>query len=340
MPEPDGESILLSLAAYDLKPPVRVIALPHQGINNTSAGIRTGGSDFIWKLHTGYDDRAAIHYEHAVLHWLATAGLSFAVPVPLPTRAGDLLAADAKGWVSLTPWLPGRHLDPGRLDQVESFGAAVGELLGALQRSSPPSRSGRSLFGSLFDFPPASLDPFTLTPERLGLPYISPYAETLSWWRAEAAQLQTFLKGPYRHLPWQMCHNDLAPANILVDDDRVSAILDFEFAGPAARALDVAMGLRMTMRVWENPEPWDVVRHFCRGYTRWLPLTDAEVEALPWLIRLRGAITVLWWLGRPDLPCDPAVVLERINYARNFAGWLERHEPAFLEVIAAEARGS
>jgi Ser/Thr protein kinase RdoA (MazF antagonist) len=83
-----------------------------------------------------------------------------------------------------------------------------------------------------------------------------------------------------------------------------------------------------------------VVQHFCHGYTRWLPLSATEIEALPWLIRLRGAITVLWWLGRPDLPCDPAIVLERIGYARNFAGWLERYEPAFLEVIAEVMRGS
>jgi Ser/Thr protein kinase RdoA (MazF antagonist) len=137
-----------------------------------------------------------------------------------------------------------------------------------------------------------------------------------------------------------MCHNDVAPANILVDLDRVTAILDFEFAAAAARALDVAMGLRMTMRVWENPEPWEVVRHLCRGYTRWLPLSEAEIQALPWLIRLRGAITVLWWLGRRDEPCDPSIVLERIGYARNFATWLEQHERAFLGVLEGAARRS
>ena len=160
--------------------------------------------------------------------------------------------------------------------------------------------------------------------------------EALRWWRAEAAQLQTVVDGPYRELPWQMCHNDLAPANVLVEAGRVSAILDFEFATPAPRALDVAMGLRMTMRVWENPEPWDRVRRFYCGYRRWLPLLDAEIRALPGLIRLRGAITVLWWLGRQSAADDPLVALDRIGYLRNFVHWLERYEQAFVEVLLRE----
>jgi len=118
-------------------------------------------------------------------------------------------------------------------------------------------------------------------------------------------------------LPWQLCHNDGTPANVLVEAGRVSAMLDFEFAAPAARALDVAMGLRMTMRVWQNPEPWDVVSRFCRGYARWLPVTEAEARALPWLMRLRGAITVLWWLGRRRRADDGPIVLDRIGYLRN-----------------------
>lgn len=73
---------------------------------------------------------------------------------------------------------------------------------------------------------------------------------------------------------------------MLVAAGRVSAVLDFEFATSAARALDVAMGLRMTIRVWENPEPWDEARRFCQGYTRWTTLTEAE--AMPWLMRLRA----------------------------------------------------
>jgi len=97
--------------------------------------------------------------------------------------------------------------------------------------------------------------------------------------------------------------------------------------------MGAAMGLRMTMRVWENPEPWEMVRRFCRGYTRWMPLTQEEVCAMPQLLQLRGAITVLWWLGRRATTDDPYITLHRIEYLRNAARWLDRHEGSLLEVL-------
>jgi len=118
-----------------------------------------------------------------------------------------------------------------------------------------------------------------------------------------------------------------------VDAGRVSAVLDWEFSTSAARALDVAMGLRMTMRVWENPEPWEAARRFCHGYTRWISLTEAEVRALPTLIRLRSAIPVLWSLGHPPVPGAGDRFLRGIQYLQNYVRWLDRHEEQFVDVV-------
>jgi Ser/Thr protein kinase RdoA (MazF antagonist) len=96
------------------------------------------------------------------------------------------------------------------------------------------------------------------------------------------------------------------------------------------------MGLRMTMRVWENAKPWEAARRFCRGYVRWGTLTTLEVLALPQLIRLRGAITVLWWLGRMAATGTVGPIPSRIEYLRNTARWLDRHEQRLIEVILRE----
>ena len=53
---------------------------------------------------------------------------------------------------------------------------------------------------------------------------------------------------------------------------RVAAVLDFEFACPAPRALDLAMGLRMTMRVWESGDPWPAARRFLESYAERHPV--------------------------------------------------------------------
>jgi Ser/Thr protein kinase RdoA (MazF antagonist) len=325
------------LADYAVTPPVERCASPIQSVNNQCVRVRTGDGDLVWKVYSSHDDPALIRYEHQLLAWLAVADLSFAVPAPLTGRDGETLRRYAGQWHALAPWLAGMQLDPAVPEQVELLGAAVGELLAALWRYPTAPRPGRNLFGALFDFPPAARNPFTITPARLGVASTPANEDLLEWWREEAARLQGFAEGPYRSLPWQVCHNDVAPANILVEAGRVSGVLDFEFAAPAPRALDVAMGLRMTMRVWENPEPWEMVRRFCRGYRRWMPLTYAEVRVLPELLRLRGAISVLWWLGRRATTDDPAVTLDRFEYLRNTVRWLDGQESNFLAILTEAA---
>ena len=69
----------------------------------------------------------------------------------------------------------------------------------------------------------------------------------------------------------------------------------------------------------------------------WTALTDAEVTALPWLIRLRGAITVLWWIGRTAAVGDAGPIPARIQYMRNFVHWLDRYEQRFVDVVMQAA---
>ena len=334
------------LEAYDLRPPLRLFALPQAGFNNQSVGVRTSRGDYVAKIHPSGDDLASLEYEYRLLDWLETAGLSFAVPVPIATRDNRRLHGGPQGWISLTTLLPGAcpefrlvggRRDPRVLEHAEALGAALGELQVALQQYPMLPRSSRSLFGDLFLFPPPKRDPFTLTLGQLGLPETPLHAGLCAWWRAEAAELQTFVGGSYRALPSQVCHNDFAPANLLIDWGRVRAVLDWEFATLAPRALDIAMGLRMTMQVWDNPEPWEIARRFCRGYGRWIRLTEAEVLALPQLIRLRTAIPLLWWLGRRETRDDLDRIPAHIERVQRATRWLDDHAPRLVDLVSGEA---
>lgn len=327
----------LSLA-YDLVPPVAQFALPHQGVNNTTIGIRAGNGDFVWKTYIVLHDRASLDYEHRLLRWLARQRLSFSLPLPLPNRDGELITGMADSLGALVQYCPGVLLDPCRDQDVEELGAALGALHQALAIYPQSPRPGRTLFGALFDFPAVSRAPLTLTPQDLGLPPCGAHDTLLGWWRDEAARLQELVEGPYRRLPWQICHNDVTPKNVLVLDAAVRAVLDWEFACPAPRALDLAMSLRMTMRPWENASPWEAATWLCRGYRRWGALCDEEIAMLPWLIRLRCAVVVLWWLGRMTCPDDATPVLRAIDYARNFGHWAEEHGDRLVETVAAAMR--
>jgi Ser/Thr protein kinase RdoA (MazF antagonist) len=92
----DTDGLVAALqAAYGLVSPVTTFVLEHAGLNNVNTGIRTGAGDFVLRVHDSlsYQDPASIDYEHRVLAWLATQGLSFAVPVPLGTRDGARAAS-------------------------------------------------------------------------------------------------------------------------------------------------------------------------------------------------------------------------------------------------------
>jgi Ser/Thr protein kinase RdoA (MazF antagonist) len=324
------------LAAYELAPPVTITRFARQGVNNALFLVTTGTSRLVLKVYTHVHDVASLHYEHGLLGRLSTAGLPFALPTPLATCEGATLVNLPAGWASLAPFFGAEPLDPTSLDHAAWLGAALGELHTALARLPSAPRPGHNLFTALFDYPPERYPARALTAPHLGLPADRETDALLNWWRAEVAALEAFVAGGYPALPWQLCHNDPAPSNVLVGRDRIAALLDFEFACPAPRALDLAMALRMTMRVWENADPWPAAQAMLGTYTEGVALTVAEAQALPMLIRLRSAIPVLWKLGRIETPDDAAVVLRGIAFLRNATVWLEQHGSQLVDVAASE----
>ncbi|MDQ4075070.1 MAG: phosphotransferase, partial [Chloroflexota bacterium] len=167
-------------------------------------------------------------------------------------------------------------------------------------------------------------------------PNVSPYDRLLAWWRDELSGLRSFVNGSYRTLPWQVVHRDLDPSNTLVESGQVTAILDFEFAGLDACVLDVAASLKFTMRVWGNPDPWEVARRFCRGYRYWNRLTQAEVESLHWLIRLRDAVSTVWRMGRTLAVGNVYPTLGRVEAIQASAQWLQKYGPRLVDVVGEE----
>lgn len=239
-------------AAYDMAPPVELFALPRVGTNNLIVGVRTGAGDFVWKIPQSFDDPAPLRREHALLTWLAGRGLSFAVPAPVPGRAGETLHRSGAGWGALFPLLPGvrpDHRDPA---QVEVAGAALGELHGALADCPATMWPDLPAYGDLDRIHPAIPVPEALTPLGLGLSRDPAPDRALAWWREHLIGLRAFIAGPYRALPRQMIHGDFALGNVLWHEGRLAAVLDFEFASADARALDLASGLEFALRPWDG----------------------------------------------------------------------------------------
>lgn len=324
--------LTLVRTAYHLTSPVIPFTLP-SGVNNAIVGLHTGSGDFVLKTLLARPDPALLDYEVTLLRWLAAQGLSFAVPAPVSTRQGDLLLATPDGYKLLLPRLPGRLPVYTDAAEIEAVGAALGELHLALARYPKTPRLGYSSYGALDQAHPQLPNPYALTPAQVGLPNSAIYAELFTWWRAELATLRDFVNTVYLHLPQQVIHSDYAPSNTLYQAGRITAILDFEFVGPDVRAMDVAAGLVFSMRLWENPQPLVNAAAFGRGYSRHQRLTPAEIEALPWLMRLRNAFSCIWWFGRELAAGRQAIGVNRIAEMQQMVAWLATHEQALRATL-------
>lgn len=333
-----GDDLTEIVARYDLIPPIETFVLPNAGgINNRIRGVRTGTDTFVWKMYLSHPDADTIRYEHRLLAWLAGQGLSFATPRALTTRAGDTLCRTpgGTGWQALFPYLPGEPTNRNDPAVIEAVGAALGELHGLLARYPTSRRPGIERLGVLDHIHPAVPAPFTLTPAHLHLPPTAANDALLAWWRATLDTVRAFITGPYVALPRQVIHGDYGPGNTLTLGKRIVAVLDFDFAAPDARAMDVAEGLKFSMRIWERDTPTALMmaHRFCRGYARTNRLTTAEIAALPDLMLLYDAVSVIWWAGRGIVAGDPRAGVERIADMRAFVDWQAQYTSAFHDAI-------
>ena len=273
--------------------------------------------------------------------------LGFAVPAPVPTRSGDSLVSTPQGWGALFKLLPGEQPDRGRIDHIHAFGAALGELHCALVAYPRQARPAFHSYADLRHVHHALPDPFALTPADLGLPATAGLLDLLANWRHELAELDEFTRREYARLPWQMTHGDYAPGNILLLDNHVSAVLDFDMAQPDARAIDIAAGLKFSLNLpyqgengsiptplhRDQPDPLAFGAAFWQGYTQWVHPTNDEIAAIAHLIRLRDAVSTIWWRGRGLIAGDVRPGMQRMNDLMTMKEWLKENDEGMREIV-------
>ena len=323
--------LTLLKTAYVLQGEPQPYRVGKAGINNLVVGLQWDGQHYVLKRHTSQSDLATLRYEHALLQWLGRQGLPFAVPTPVATQMGETLLPTGVDYLALYPVIAGVAPNPQHPEQMEEFGRSLAKLHQALAVHPQHNRPQMHGYSELGQVHPNAPDGATVTPEQVGLMPSGEWDDLFAWWRTEFAAMQLFIEKHYRYLPRQVIHGDYVPSNSLFAGDKLTGLLDFEFAMPDARALDVAMGLEFTLRSWENPDPWAVGTAFCRGYGSIQKLAAAECAAFLRLMDLRDMVSILWWLGRSQ----GAVVKElwRLHDFRTARAWRITHAGEFANLI-------
>ncbi len=141
-------------------------------------------------------------------------------------------------------------------------------------------------------------------------------------------------------LPQQVLHRDYGPSNMLMDDERVTAILDFEFAGVDLRLFDLCVAISWwPVRLMGTGQEWELIDSFGRAYSASVPLSEAELLALPASLRMRDTTSLIWRIGRYIAGLESAkTIQERARHSLWREAWLLGNQGTLVEHALAWAR--
>ncbi|MEY9845383.1 aminoglycoside phosphotransferase (APT) family kinase protein [Streptacidiphilus sp. BW17] len=184
------------------------------------------GEEFLVRLPRRAQSAELVDHEQ---RWLPELATRLPLPVPAPVRIGRPAGEYPWSW-SIVPFLPGRIAADTTLDDVPSATTALGGFLAALHTPAPPDAPVNAFRG----IPLAGRGDGVLR----GLTNVADTADreaALTVWEAAVA-------APVWDGPPLWLHGDLHPANVLVDEGRITAVIDFGdlTSGDPATDLSVA----------------------------------------------------------------------------------------------------
>ncbi|GAN81829.1 phosphotransferase [Acidocella aminolytica] len=250
--------------------------------------LRTQACDYVLKICHPDEDAQMIALQLRVLrHLEATVP---ALPVPRVAGAARLEFADRQARETyILSWLPGMplHDHPGGTAQAFALGQMMAGMAQALASLKPPAKAPEQLWDIY-----RALE---IIPKLEGAePHHSALVEPV------LEEFATITKPGLDRLPAQLIHNDFNPHNLFVDKSNpahVTGVIDFGDITVAPRVNDLAVALSYRL---PHASLRATIPDWLAGYESISPLSDAEQDLLPRLIRARMAmtITIASWRAR------------------------------------------
>jgi len=203
--------------------PVQRVEL--DGWDNTTFRL---GDDLSVRLPSADGYVPQVEKEH---RWLPVLAPRLPLPIPTPVGRGEPGPGFPRPW-SVYRWLPGEHASPARVADPVRFATDLAGFLAALyaiDAAGGPKAGAHSFYrGS----PPSVYDPETRESIETLRDEVDADGATAVW---EAA-----LAAPW-HGPDLWLHGDVTASNLLVEDGRLSAVIDFGCSAVGDPACDTTM---------------------------------------------------------------------------------------------------
>jgi aminoglycoside phosphotransferase (APT) family kinase protein len=216
------------------------------------------GEDLCVRLPSAERYAAQVEKEH---RWLPRLAPRLPLPVPVPVATGRPDAGFPWPW-SIRRWIEGEPATPERVADPSGFAAALAGFLAALERIDPAGGPGPGPHNFLRGGPLGVYDGETRAAIEALHGEIEAERATSVW---ESALESTWDD------PGVWVHGDVSPGNLLLEEGRLTAVIDFGCLGVGDPACDLAIawsflseGSRATFRAglalddatWERARGW------------------------------------------------------------------------------------
>lgn len=267
-----------------------------EGTNNWTLLLSTDDGEMALRLYRTVD-LERVQEEHRLLQALQLIQLPFRIPSPVNTTAlettAQLIWQDRPVIAALFPMLPGRPPADGNPVHAEACGRAIGQLHRGLA-GLPESLNVQNACPPIDQIDPLVPDPIAAA-AQCGI------SSTQSRLLVQLIQDVMADDDQLDHEGRQVIHGDLFASNMLVRDDEVSAVLDFECAGIGPTMMDVAVAtLSLCFTPLDRGDGWDLGRQFANGYAEIRDVSKTAAETIPMLLRRREATSFVTRIARHE----------------------------------------
>jgi homoserine kinase type II len=129
-----------------------------------------------------------------------------------------------------------------------------------------------------------------------------------------------------------LLHLDYGPANIFMEDQQVTAVFDFEFAGIDLRVMELCVALSWwPVGLMGTGKEWEIMDALATAYVAGFPLREEELHAIPTVLRLRDVGSLVHRMGRyfAGMETD-ATMQKRAEHSLWRESWLVNHSTMLL----------
>ena len=253
--------------------------------------VEAGTGRYLLKVHNPADDETALDLQDSALRHIRDVDPDLPVPAVVPTADGrpcaQLTGRDGRpSFARVMTWLEGHHPDPAGLDASRAYDWG---------RAS--ARLGRALRG--FVHPGCS---YPIAWDLRRLPTLRTWLPAVDADRRPAVvtvldRFERRVAGRLPALRAQVVHNDLAPTNVLVDDDwALTGVTDFGDMTHTTLVCDLAVAAADL--VASRADGMALVAEVVAGYHSVTALETGEAELVADLVAGRYAASVLITAGR------------------------------------------